>query len=65
MDCMLVDVIKLTLASCDYTKCSSLCYEYLMNVGLDCPNVFSNQEYADLWRTLWSICAESNSHYLK
>ena len=57
--CMLVDVIKLTLASCDYRNCTQLCIDYLMHVGNECPVVFHNETYTLLWNTLFGICNNS------
>ena len=56
MSCMLVDVINMTLASCDYTHCEEACKNYLWLVANNCSHVFNNQTYNELWRTLISIC---------
>ena len=55
-NCYLIDVIKNTLASCDYTACSDVCSEYLYDVADHCPGVFNNEEYLKLWNTLFHIC---------
>jgi len=55
-NCLLTDVIKNTLAGCDYTKCSEYCMEYLFDVADNCEVVFHNGEYLRLWNTLISIC---------
>ena len=56
ISCTFIDVINLTLASCDYTNCNETCYDYLMNVADECPVVFNNEEYLRLWNTLFDIC---------
>jgi len=57
IDCMLTDVIRLTLASCDYNECNKICYDYLMLVGQECPRIFNNEEFSNLWNTLYNICS--------
>jgi hypothetical protein len=56
ISCMLVDVIKETMASCDYRNCDEICYDYLMDVASNCDVVFHNQVYSELWNTLFKIC---------
>ena len=56
ISCMLVDVIKTTLASCDYHNCTEICTDYLMHVSNECPVVFHNETYLLLWNTLFNIC---------
>jgi hypothetical protein len=58
ISCMLVDVMRQTLATCDYRECDEKCTDYLMEVGLYCPVVFNNEQYASLWNTLYTICNE-------
>jgi hypothetical protein len=60
ISCMLTDVIRSTLASCDYRDCSQSCLDYLNQVGLYCSAVFNNEVYAELWRTLKGICESIN-----
>ena len=58
ISCRLVDVIKTTLATCDYTNCDKGCIDYLMLVAMECPVVFNNGEYIRLWNTLFDMCNE-------
>jgi len=58
ISCMLVDVIKTTLAICDYKFCDEACYDYLMEVSYGCPVVFHNEQYTLLWNSLFRICSE-------
>tara|TARA_R110000824_G_scaffold143807_4_gene311561 strand:+ start:5338 stop:5541 length:204 start_codon:yes stop_codon:yes gene_type:complete len=53
---MLVDVIKTTLASCEYRDCNEICFDYLLDVSYDCPLVFKNEHYTLLWNGLFKIC---------
>ena len=55
---MLIDVIRLTLASCDYRDCNEVCMDYLMEVSQECPVVFNNERYLELWNTLFHICVD-------
>jgi DNA recombination-dependent growth factor C len=59
MNCLLTDVIKTTLASCDYTMCNQLCMDYIINVGYNCPLVFNNDVYTELWQNLFAICSKN------
>ena len=56
ISCLLTDVIKYTLASCDYRECDEKCYDYLMAVSYECPVVFHNEVYLELWNTLFQTC---------
>ena len=56
INCMLVNVINTTLETCDYNLCADACRDYLWAVAYNCPVVFHNQTYQELWRTLISIC---------
>jgi len=56
INCMLVNVINTTLDTCNYTLCSNTCRDYLWTVANNCPQVFNNETYEELWRTLISIC---------
>ena len=56
ISCMLIDVINLTLASCDFRNCNEICMNYLMNVSNNCPHVFNNEKYLELWISLFNIC---------
>ena len=56
IDCMLVNVIKTTLAICNYTACNEECRDYLLTVSSDCPVVFHNGVYTQLWETLFHRC---------
>ena len=57
ISCMITDVIRYTLSNCSYTECNDVCWDYLIAVGDDCPVVFHNQKYLQLWETLFSLCA--------
>ena len=52
IDCMIVTVIKTTLAICNYTACNEECMDYLLTVSNECPVVFHNGVYEQLWQTL-------------
>ena len=56
ISCFLLDVIRETLASCDYRDCNEICIDYLMEVSTQCPVVFNNEGYLALWNTLFQIC---------
>ena len=56
ISCMITDIINLTLASCDYRNCDEICMDYLMEVANECPVVFHNEVYLELWNTLFKIC---------
>lgn len=56
INCMLVNVINKTLETCDYSSCSDECRNYLWSVANNCPVVFHNLTYQDLWRTLITLC---------
>ena len=56
ISCMINDIINLTLASCDYRDCNEICMDYLMEVAHQCPVVFHNEKYLELWNTLFKIC---------
>ena len=56
ISCMITDIINLTLASCDYRNCDEICMDYLMEVANECPVVFHNEVYLELWYTLFKIC---------
>ena len=56
ISCMITDIINLTLASCDYRDCNEICIDYLMEVANECPVVFHNEVYLELWNTLFKIC---------
>ena len=58
INCFLVDVIRLTLASCDYRDCDEVCYDYLNEVSHTCPIVFHNEQYTLLWNSLFRICSD-------
>jgi len=54
---MLVSVINNTLDTCSYQNCSVACFNYLLLVVDNCPVVFNNETYTQLWRTLITLCA--------
>ena len=56
VSCLITEVIRTTLASCDYTNCNKMCYEYLWIISNECPHVFNNEKYVELWNTLFHIC---------
>ena len=56
IDCMIVNVIKTTLAICNYTACREECRDYLLTVSNECPVVFHNGVYTQLWETLTHRC---------
>ena len=56
INCMLVKAINTTLDTCNYTLCSNTCRDYLWTVANNCPHVFNNETYEELWRTLISLC---------
>ena len=60
MECLIVDIIKNTLAICYYSNCSMECSNYLLAVGKECPVVFNNHEYLTLWNTLFKFCSDLN-----
>lgn len=60
MNCMLVDVIQNTLANCNYTQCSAECANFLFNISFNCPVVFHNAKYLELWNSLIHICFQNN-----
>ncbi len=58
ISCLMLDVIRTTLATCDRDKCTSSCMDYLMNTGFLCPNIFQDDEVYDrLWSSLLLICS--------
>ena len=59
ISCFMTDVIRLTLSSCDYRYCNEQCFDYIMAVLNECPNVFDNQVYLELWNTLFKICSNT------
>jgi len=56
ISCMLNNIITRTLSSCDYNNCDEICVNYLMLVANNCPVVFNNEVYLELWNTLFKIC---------
>jgi hypothetical protein len=69
-NCLITDVIRTTLSSCDYNNCTQLCMDYLLYIGYNCPFVFNNDVYVELWSSLFDICANTDelkihtiSHY--
>lgn len=56
VSCLITDIIRTTLASCDYTNCNKICYEYLWTISNECPHVFNNEKYVELWNTLFHNC---------
>ena len=56
VSCMLIDVINNTLATCNYENCTKECMNYLIEVVNQCPHVFNNETYTQLWLTLYRIC---------
>ena len=58
VSCYLLDVIRETLARCDYRDCNEKCVDYLIAVSRECPHVFNNDRYLELWNSLFDICAE-------
>jgi hypothetical protein len=58
MSCIITDVIRSTLAICDYRNCDEKCFDYLLDVSYDCPVVFHNEQYTLLWNSLFRICNE-------
>ena len=61
ISCLLTDVIRLTLATCDYRNCSDTCLNYLLYVGYNCSTIFNNEKYGELWNTLFDICEKDSS----
>ena len=59
ISCMLVDVIRETLARCDYRECDVVCNDYLNAVSHECPIVFHNEQYELLWHSLFKICSNT------
>jgi hypothetical protein len=59
ISCFLLDVIRETLASCDYRDCNEKCLDYLIVVSGECPHVFNNDRYLELWNTLFTICEDA------
>ena len=59
-NCLITDIIKITLASCDYSSCTQVCMDYLMYVGYNCPVVFNNDVYLELWYSLYDICINTD-----
>jgi hypothetical protein len=57
IDCIITDVIRVTLATCDYSACNKMCYDYLILVSQECPRIFNNEVYNNLWETLYNICS--------
>ena len=55
-DCMLTHVINNTLELCSYQNCNDACVKYLFFVADNCPAVFNNETYTELWRTLIRMC---------
>ena len=58
VSCMLIDVINNTLATCNYKACSIECVNYLIEVVNQCPRVFNNETYTQLWLTLFNLCSK-------
>ena len=56
MDCNLSDVIRITLATCNYSDCSDACYNYLLELAFECNVVFHNERYLELWSSLIHMC---------
>jgi len=56
ISCLITDVIRDTLSTCDYRDCNEICYDYLMEVSHECPVVFNNEVYLELWNTLLKFC---------
>ena len=56
--CTLIEVINNTLATCDYKACSVACMNYLLAVVNECPKVFNNETYTQLWLTLFNLCSK-------
>ena len=56
LNCLIVDVIRQKLATCNYTLCDDECRNYLLSLDDNCPVVFHNIEYVNLWHTLYTIC---------
>ena len=56
ISCFLTDVVRITLASCDYNNCRQVCMDYLVYVSTSCSRVFDNQKYLELWDSLFTIC---------
>ena len=58
--CLLTDVIRTTLTRCSYETCSEECRNYLWGGAFECNQVFNNDTYDALWRTLIAICFPSH-----
>ena len=56
ISCMMVDVIRATLDTCNWQECSDECRQYLWQVAWSCPVVFNNETYNSLWDTLITMC---------
>ena len=60
ISCMITDVIRTTLDTCDWQECSEACGQYLWRVAWGCPVVFNNLTYRSLWNTLMNMCFSSH-----
>ena len=58
ISCLLTDVIRLTLASCDYRDCNEICQDNLMEVAKESNSFFNNKIYGRIWNNLYKICNE-------
>ena len=48
----MLDILRTTLATCEPEKCTTSCFDYLMNLGFQCPMIFQNEEYNKMWKDL-------------
>lgn len=55
-NCLITNIIRNTLSICNYTLCDQNCSDYLLDVANQCPVVFHNEKYTELWNTLFHIC---------
>ena len=42
ISCYLLDVVRETLESCDYSECNDICKDYLLSIDENCSCVFDN-----------------------
>ncbi len=54
--CKMLDILQTTLATCEPQNCSTSCFNYLMNLGLQCPMIFQHEEYNEMWKGLIDDC---------
>ena len=55
ISCLITDVIRDTLSTCDYRDCNEICNDYLMEVSHKNP-INNNEDYLEFWNTLLKFC---------